>query len=122
MGVASRPVPAFPPRAEVTLGAAGEVDSPARREPTRYGGSWRGDLSAIGVERDRGAVGPAVARVMGEYVRIELNPDRDHGILVMSGRIAGDTITGRWEVSAYALGSKGSFRMQRRAEADGPCA
>jgi hypothetical protein len=122
VGVASRPAPAFPPRAEVTLGAAGEVDSPARRGPPRYGGSWRGDLSGIGVERDRGTVGPAVARVTGEYARIELNPERDHGILVMSGRIAGDAITGGWEVSAYAVGAKGTFRMQRRAEADGPCA
>lgn len=53
--------------------------------------------------------------VAGDSVEMTLIPRMSHGGLSFTGRIAGDTIRGRWTQNAFAYGADGRFTMHRVA-------
>jgi hypothetical protein len=80
-------------------------------------GTYSIDVESLGVvpvaRRDIRIAG-AAAQFPNRTI-IVLNPGVDHGALVLEGTVVGDSITGSWRVTAYALGPSGRFTM-RRAE------
>lgn len=54
--------------------------------------------------------------IEGDSVYIAFTPRLTHGSISMHGRVAGDSIVGRWEVNAYARGATGRFVMHRTAD------
>jgi hypothetical protein len=56
----------------------------------------------------------AGARLMsGDSVRVVIDPQMDHGALILEGKLAGDSITGHWMVSGYISTPGGRFVMRR---------
>jgi len=51
----------------------------------------------------------------GGRITVVVNPGPSHGSLVMEGRAAGDSVSGRWYVTAYAMGATGTFVMRKAA-------
>jgi hypothetical protein len=119
MGLTGDTALPLPPRAEVTLAAVPPADGPGVKPTHR--GTWRGELSAVGVplRPTRSAAAARMSRT--RFVEVTLNPRMDHGSLVMTGRMRRGAVTGRWLVTAYARGASGTFRMERRAEGAEAC-
>lgn len=84
--------------------------------PDAYG-TYTIDLARLGIGRDpRLPVPLAGARLEGDSLRIVLDPFGSHGSISLEGRLAGDTVRGRWWEDAYVGGHRGTFRMSRLGE------
>lgn len=78
-----------------------------------YAGVFSDSFQAVGVAPTVSERIPlAAAKMLGaDSVEVVLNPTRDHGAMVLKGVLNGKRVTGRWEVSGYVPGAKGTFEM-----------
>ena len=107
---------AGPVRGEISL-----IDNRAVRSapglagrPTHYG-AYAADFAPFGFTAGAGGVPTAVARLLdADSVEIALAPGPDRPV-VLAGRLAGDSVTGRWRYEwGRATGAAGRFVMRRR--------
>ncbi len=76
-------------------------------------GVFGGDANALAPGlRDRDAPPPVGARAAGDSLSIVLNPDLDHGSLVLDGRIDSQGASRRWYHTADG-GNVGTFSLRR---------
>jgi alpha-tubulin suppressor-like RCC1 family protein len=79
-----------------------------------FGGPYARDVSTTvfggGATLFRELIGMVPA---GDSVDMTLIPRMSHGGLSFTGRIAGDTMRGRWTQNAYCCGADGTFTMHR---------
>lgn len=98
------------PPASVVIGRSGVDLAPF------FGGAYARDVSTT-------VMGPVqadffretFADVTGDSVDIVTIPRMSHGGLSLTGRIAGDSVAGRWTQNAYCCGASGRFVMRRVA-------
>lgn len=92
-------------------GGTGEFYTPLRRVTHVGKYTLEHTLEAIPLAQDTGR---AAAELRADRaITIILNPGHDHGSVIMTGAVYGDSITGSWIATSYAVGPKGSFRMIR---------
>jgi len=73
------------------------------------------NIAVLGADTSQSCVPCAGARYIGDdSIEVVLNPVPDHGAVVLHGQIRNNTVAGRWQVTAYALGDTGVFRMTRQ--------
>lgn len=87
----------------------------ARSQQLDHVGVYNAALEPIGVEpipnRD---VPVAFAQMVSpDSFVLTLNPGVSHGAAVLQGSIRGEEASGSWQVTAYAAGPRGTFRMRR---------
>ena len=96
------------------------ADGPMRRLTVAQGysithfGIFSGDANALAPGlRARDAPPLVGARAAGDSLSIVLNPDLDHGSLMLDGRIDSQGASGRWYHTADG-GKVGTFSLRRR--------
>jgi hypothetical protein len=87
----------------------------ARYEQLDHVGVYNVPLEAVGVEPLPRRDAPIVfARmVSADSFTLTLNPGVSHGAGVLQGSVRGDEAAGAWQVTAYAAGARGTFKMHR---------
>jgi hypothetical protein len=82
--------------------------------PTNYG-SYDVDLTGFGFDpRPQGMPPTAVAGlVAGDSVAILLSPGSDTETMILVGRLAAETVSGRWRVSLERATGEGNFILER---------
>lgn len=78
-----------------------------------HAGVFTDNFGAVGLSPAEGERIPlAAARMVGaDSVEVVLNPTKDHGSMVLRGLISGKRVRGRWEVTGYVPGARGTFEM-----------
>lgn len=91
------------------------VEAGEQEGPSSHWGLWTGAFQSVGVRPPAvGQMPTAEARSLpADSVVIVLNPAYTHGAMYIHGRLAGDSISGRWEVTGYARGAIGTGRLVR---------
>jgi hypothetical protein len=81
--------------------------------PTHYG-VFAADFARFGFAAGAGRVPTAVARLLDDSVEIALDPEPGRPV-VLAGRLAGDSVAGRWRYEwGRSAGASGRFVMRRR--------
>ncbi|MEW5926526.1 MAG: hypothetical protein AB1941_03505 [Gemmatimonadota bacterium] len=80
-----------------------------------FGAEYAPDVSTtvfgpVGDDFFREAMGEVFA---GDSVLVVTIPHMSHGGLTLRGRLAGDSVAGRWDQNAYCCGAAGRFVMRR---------